>query len=278
MNNRIIAWGLFMVLFSNFVFAQVPETNSELPALEEPFDFQREFDLEMRSMDLRFRELQQDSEKRNWGVVGGIVVVVVIGAFGYRDILKKAKSEVQEKVSSEIDEKLENELESVVTPRIQRAVRMEIRERINDLNRAATHFAFQEQVRKEQSILAICYDEGGQQKMRRLLTNLRFENIRTALANDRPSFRERELVIFVKHHDEMKEDFLEDELNKPNEDILFIYYGPYGSNVVRQYPNRITASNNRHTLFDRIMEAVRFRDDYFLGPEDELITPKPKEK
>ncbi|MCB9234211.1 MAG: hypothetical protein H6581_21320 [Bacteroidia bacterium] len=268
---------LICLLFPWSVFAQVAEkqlteNDLEKARLEIENDLMKQFDLEERSLELRFEELKQANEERIYYFLGGAAMLLALVGIAYKDILSRARKEVDSKVDKVIDERIPQMVDKKVVPEIRESVRREVRSKINDLNLAAAHFAFEEQTRKSQPLLVLFRERRDGEKMEKLLRKLKFEKIRISPVSQDASFELDEIIIFADAKAEMKGAEFENYLEKWREDTRFIYYGPTNNEFLKKYWDRFSASNNVHTLWPRIIEAVRFRDLYQIGPGDDILS------
>jgi hypothetical protein len=265
------------------IFTMVVTTGHETQA-QDARDFERNmevrFEILEREIKLENAELKQqvsiNNDTRMFIIIGGFIAGLSLLGLGYRDILRRVETNIQAKIDTKTKEQIDKQVSSKVLRSVEKAVKWEVRERLNDINRAAAYFAFEEKIRREQHLLVLCHDSKDRPRMERLLTKIGFDNVETANIDDAPVFPISAVVVFADPKGEMDNTVIETYLEKRRADIRYVYYGPNNNAHIRPHLYSFNAANNCHTLLPRIIEAVRFRDHFDVQPEDDILSPDNK--
>lgn len=260
---------VFVLALSTFHDSRAQNIESFESFMEERFEI-LEREIKLENAELK-QQVGINSDTRLFIIIGGVLAGLSLLGLGYRDILRKVEANIQASIDSKTKEQIETQVSTKVLKSVEKAVKSEVRERLNDINRAAAYFAFEEKVRREQHLLVLCHDPKDQPRMERLLTKIGFDNVETANIASAPVFPVNAVVVFADPKADMAKTEIERFLEKRRADIRYIYYGPNNNSHLRPHLNSFSAANNCHTLLPRIIEAVRFRDHFEVQPEDDIL-------
>lgn len=234
-----------------------------------------EREIKLENTELK-QEVSANSDTRLFIIIGGFIAGLSLLGLGYRDILRRVETNIQAKIDLKTKDEIDKQVSLKVLNSVEKSVKREVRERLNDINRAAAYFAFEEKIRREQHLLVLCQDPKDQPRMERLLTKIGFDNVETANIAEAKAFPNKGVVVFADPKGDMDKAVIEKYLEKRRADIRYIYYGPNNNSHLRPHLNSFSAANNCHTLLPRIIEAVRFRDQFDVQPEDDILYSEPK--